>query len=78
MVVRCNKNMKRKNHKNVACKNSIIYKKLPIFRANIPYFISVWEKCCGMVIYTKNITVTENEFELTNEMNPFTSRLKNT
>ena len=52
-------NVKGKNHKNVACKNSIIYKKLPIFRTNKLYFIRVWEKCCGMVIYTKNITITE-------------------
>ena len=35
------KERKGKNHKNVACKNSSIYKKLPIFRTNKPYFIRV-------------------------------------
>ena len=33
--------------------------KLPIFRTDKSYFIRVWEKCCGMVIFSKNITVTE-------------------
>ena len=34
-----NKDMKGKNHKNVCCKNSIIYKNLPMFRAGKPYFV---------------------------------------
>ena len=55
-----NKNVKGKNHKNVACKNSIIYKNLPIFRTDKPYFIRVWKKCCGIIIYAKNITVTRD------------------
>ena len=32
----CIQNVKGKNHKNVACKNSIVYKNLPIFRTNKP------------------------------------------
>ena len=51
--------MKGKNHKNVTCKNSIIYENLAIFYTDEPYFIRILEKCCDMVISIKNITVIE-------------------
>ena len=47
MVV-CNKNLK-------ACRNSITYKYVPIFRTDKPYFIRVWEKCFGTVTNSSTV-----------------------
>ena len=48
-----------KECENVTCKNSVIYGNLAIFCTDKLYFIRILEKCCDMVIYTKNITNIE-------------------